>query len=293
MRAWEFINENCGKIVKNVNTTCDIDLDSISREAAKFGNKVSRDGIPVFKLDTVHKIFESEETDEETRALGLRVFNTIQQFLSNHEEQLQGYLKYSDQFGGSLYNSANNLGLPRDDYNDLIIMFAPKSDSGKIGGFGHTSKNTVIILHCLIEPYSAKYLSTRIGGVKGSFIHEFSHYILDRRSKQDNSSSANVYDNGDTAGYFNNPQELQAYYMEMTHEAASLAKVLPCGHRLVIEWANASTSDLIEWTKQHGNCQDFLDALTPENKRRIDKRLARFVETTLRPIFQERSHESE
>lgn len=39
-------NESCGRIVKDVNTTVDVGMDEITKQAAKFGNKVSRDGYP-------------------------------------------------------------------------------------------------------------------------------------------------------------------------------------------------------------------------------------------------------
>ena len=38
--------ESCGKIVQGVNTTVDVGLDEIPKQAEKFGNKVSRDGYP-------------------------------------------------------------------------------------------------------------------------------------------------------------------------------------------------------------------------------------------------------
>ena len=38
--------EEDGRIVKGVNTTADVDVNSISKEAGKFGNKVDKDGRP-------------------------------------------------------------------------------------------------------------------------------------------------------------------------------------------------------------------------------------------------------
>lgn len=57
---WEEITkdvliENTGKIIKNVNTTVDVDTDEIKTQAEKFGNEVSVDGVPVHSLYTVHK----------------------------------------------------------------------------------------------------------------------------------------------------------------------------------------------------------------------------------------------
>lgn len=51
------IIEACGKIVQDVNTTVDVGLDEITKQAAKFGNVVSKDGYPPL-------IQESEELDE-------------------------------------------------------------------------------------------------------------------------------------------------------------------------------------------------------------------------------------
>jgi len=42
---WHDIKED-GRIVKGVNTTADVDTNEIPRQAAKFGNKVDKDGRP-------------------------------------------------------------------------------------------------------------------------------------------------------------------------------------------------------------------------------------------------------
>jgi len=42
---WQDIRED-GRIVKNVNTTVDVDTNQIPKEAGKFGNKVDKDGVP-------------------------------------------------------------------------------------------------------------------------------------------------------------------------------------------------------------------------------------------------------
>lgn len=40
------ITEAVGRVVKGVNTTQDVDTDEIKKQAAKFGNKVDKDGKP-------------------------------------------------------------------------------------------------------------------------------------------------------------------------------------------------------------------------------------------------------
>lgn len=44
------ITEAVGRIVKGVNTTQDVDTDEVKTQAAKFGNKVDKDGKPVKTL---------------------------------------------------------------------------------------------------------------------------------------------------------------------------------------------------------------------------------------------------
>ena len=54
MRLWELFNdaprgklrEHGGKVVKGINTTCDVDVGEIARQSAKFGNIVSDQGLP-------------------------------------------------------------------------------------------------------------------------------------------------------------------------------------------------------------------------------------------------------
>ena len=45
MKFEDLLNED-GRIVKGVNTTVDVDVDEIPRQAEKFGNKVDRNGFP-------------------------------------------------------------------------------------------------------------------------------------------------------------------------------------------------------------------------------------------------------
>jgi len=45
MRVSELLTED-GKIVKGVNTTVDVGVDEIAKQAKKFGNEVSKIGVP-------------------------------------------------------------------------------------------------------------------------------------------------------------------------------------------------------------------------------------------------------
>lgn len=66
------VKENGGRIVRGVNTTCDVGVDEIQRQAAKFGNRVDRDGRPAEEMQ--EGIFSRKEnpkvsTDRIERAI--------------------------------------------------------------------------------------------------------------------------------------------------------------------------------------------------------------------------------
>jgi hypothetical protein len=61
MRFKEIVRlDELGKIVPGVNTTVDIKTDAIRKQAMKFGNKVTDDGLPpIIRSDgKVHKPYE-------------------------------------------------------------------------------------------------------------------------------------------------------------------------------------------------------------------------------------------
>lgn len=61
------VNENTGRIVKGVNTTVDVGPNEISKQAAKFGNKVNKDGYPPI----LHKKARKNTTPNTLFNLGL------------------------------------------------------------------------------------------------------------------------------------------------------------------------------------------------------------------------------
>lgn len=243
----------------------------------------------------VKNMYESEETDTETRNKSLRIFNTVHQWLTSHEEHLSTLLKPTSQFGGSFYVKATMVGLSREEFDDLIFIFMPKNkhfNGGSGTATGTAGRYSVITISVLLEPKSLKYLPTRFGGTKSTFVHEMTHYLLHKNWTGGRNSSADNIKKGNVNEYYNNASEMNSYYMEMTHNAITLAEALPAGHEFTEKVANYSTDELINWVKRYGNVDDFLKALTIKNKQKIDKRLSRFVEETLRPILKkEMNHE--
>ena len=99
------IIEACGKIVQGVNTTVDVGLDEITKQAAKFGNKVSRNGYPPL-------IREGEELNELVHSGHQEEHGPVSKIVSQFEDDIyekgkpvgniQGYtLIFANLYGGS------------------------------------------------------------------------------------------------------------------------------------------------------------------------------------------------
>lgn len=103
-------------------------------------------------------------------------------------------------------------------YKDLVIILTSQGDDvGNYvsrGGFGMSPDGSlrVIVISDLIRPFDLTYADTRLGA--GTFIHEFIHY-LDSKRQAKRTSSVSMLRGGDTAAYFNDAGEFNAYFQEM------------------------------------------------------------------------------
>lgn len=77
MRLYEI----AGRVVKGVNTTQDVGVDAITKQAAKFGNRVDRDGKPpllhskAYKNTTPNRAWNLGLTEDAAGSLGLTIFD--------------------------------------------------------------------------------------------------------------------------------------------------------------------------------------------------------------------------
>ncbi len=238
-------------------------------------------------------ITESEETDKRDRDLANRVFDLLKDYLDDRKDYLDDCLTYVTYLGGSWAIRGSRFGSA--EASDLTIVFAPRSDitatHASRGGFGKNGAGQpLIVLNCLLKPGSLKYIDTRIRGTRDIFVHEFMHYLAWKRNISPPQTSAELASGEDYAAYYNHAEELNAYYQEGVEGFERLVRnVISLGHGDVAEemWGSKSTTELT-WDILNKHIKsDFVAALTPENKRKIIKRIARFVEQTVRPIFKE------
>jgi hypothetical protein len=235
------------------------------------------------------QIIESEETDKADRDEAEGLFDLMQDWLEAHADHLADRLTHGNALGGCWVLQAKFLG-PQ--WSDLLIIFAPRLQQGGStmrGSFGHAGNRPVLVLTVLKGPSDLQYLDTRVRGSREIFLHEYQHYLAWYRNKRPSKTSAEALgDDDDFGAYYNHAEELNAYYQEGVSGFARLVQnVIRLGHRdeAMNMWGSKSTQELVaDIMTRHIN-KDFVENLTPGNHRKIEKRVARFVEQTIRPMF--------
>jgi hypothetical protein len=234
-------------------------------------------------------INEDEASDKAARLEATMAFSQIKHFISQNKDNLEDYMHPSQFHGGSYGIEFTAMGL---EYPKLWLLLAPrKTDHVARAAFGYLGKgNKLIMLAVLLEPSSLKYIETRITGMEKDFVHEFQHYLMSLRAPR-LKSSISKYDGGDHAGYFNDNDETNAYYQEGVHDFGSLISALAkhldsdIARQRLEKYSKASVQELIKVIKQTSFGDEFLDNLNERNTRALNKRLARFIEQSARPMM--------
>ena len=231
-------------------------------------------------------ISESEETDRAARLEANMAYTQVRNWLEYNKDDLLPIKtgKYTGCLMMPLGIRDGSLTVRRP---ELRFVFMPKTKLPSmgthqpVGGFGVGEKFNVIFFHCLIAPFDPKYLDTRMS--KKTFIHEYMHHFLARLGVKD--SSATSHKDGGLVAYYNNPSEINSYYHEAANEFILLLKAILQTDR-ADEWRRKSTKELMDFVKNVEFDKDFMEYLTPESMRVIDKRLYRFIEQTIRPMLE-------
>jgi hypothetical protein len=98
-----------GRVVKGVNTTCDVGEDEIIRQAAKFGNKVDANGVPV------HKLFEGKQ-----HGGTFRVFHGTRERFKGFNDRFLGSSHGTAPINMTGFNFSDSLELART-FGEIVI----------------------------------------------------------------------------------------------------------------------------------------------------------------------------
>jgi hypothetical protein len=237
------------------------------------------------------QIFESELSDSVARNQAARAHAQIRYWLEENSDRIDKRLpSISDGPLTGGYMMQSSVCDLDGDFPDLIVVFTPKNNTDLGGGFASSGGfyvkegRRIIVIPCLIAPFDPTHLSTRFGvSGKTPFIHEFMHYLMSRENKGSRlGSSSKVGD--DQTDYFNDTDETNAYYQEAAHKMLDLVRSIVAAAPLKAkEWSKLSTVHLMNYVKRTCVDKAFLNHATPKTMRAFDKRLARFVEETIRP----------
>lgn len=247
----------------------------------------------------IHGLFvESESDDYVARMSAALVHKQIAYWLQNNEDRLSRRMINTGDGGFVLRASDFDMD---GDYPDLLIAFMPKRDEAMADGFaskagfaiskpnaqGILAGKKLIILRCLKGPHDTEHLVDRFRvGFKAAFVHEFQHYLLSSRKLGNPRSSSDALQQGGVAAYFNDADETNAYYQEAVHDVEDFFNTVRANHPESLgQFEDMSTPELIEWVKKQFFYKPFLDNASPKTLQALNKRLYRFLEQSMRPMF--------
>lgn len=240
-----------------------------------------------------------ESLDASFRKQALEAFDIFRAFLKREEDS---YLKQFNQYLDSgkdpfIFHSttlrenesvegfqvwAKDIGIQENKYKLLFLIGTKnKIKNPALGWLNRIGEKVAILLfNNLISSYSLQYASTRIS--KEVFIHEFIHYLdagrgneLGRETKH--VSPEDVAFNWEK--YFNNPSEMNAYYQENIDTLNNIVNnLVEANHINSITKMKAGFESFFKFAIRFFN-QGWWQMLTPENKKRVQKRLYHFYET--------------
>ena len=168
-------------------------------------------------------------------------------FLSKHKDKLEGegddsvihkpFIPLTQWKGVALRGTDIDKNFPS--LSEVVLFFIPTKSTSRggvtiAGGFtnkslkvGGISFKGVIVNANLIGDYNGKYMDTRLD--KDTFIHEYIHFLdhLRYRSRGLGKTSAKYLDTQDIEGYYNTPEEFNAYYQEGQNQIVRMWKNLP------------------------------------------------------------------
>jgi len=226
------------------------------------------------------RLTEDESQDSDDREEALNAYLAVKSYLLDNEtkngDDIFGMPNehvvkpYGQDFMLSLIAAGveDNAGL-------VIVFTSKKSGHSPAFGFFEGTKNPLILMPILNgshDPFGLASLFSHYR-VKTEFLHEYAHFLLWRRTKFDTDTSFKA--NGGEQGYYNHPHELDAYYKEAVASIVDQMRNLAAG---------TTETELRKRVWNQIN-RKFRNSLTPENRQRLLKRIARFVRETLMPML--------
>jgi hypothetical protein len=183
-------------------------------------------------MNSTHIKEANVEQDMYYTGIAEKAYDKVVRFLTKHKDKLEGegensivnkpFIPLTQWKGVALRGTDIDKNFPS--LSEVVLFFIPTKSSSRggvtiAGGFtnkslkvGGISFKGVIVNANLIGDYNGKYMDTRLD--KDTFIHEYIHFLdhLRYRSRGLGKTSAKYLDTQDIEGYYNTPEEFNAYY---------------------------------------------------------------------------------
>ena len=185
-------------------------------------------------MNSTHIKEANVEQDMYYTGIAEKAYDKVVRFLTKHKDKLEGegensivnkpFIPLTQWKGVALRGTDIDKNFPS--LSEVVLFFIPTKSTSRggvtiAGGFtnkslkvGGISFKGVIVNANLIGDYNGKYMDTRLD--KDTFIHEYIHFLdhLRYRSRGLGKTSAKYLDTQDIEGYYNTPEEFNAYYQE-------------------------------------------------------------------------------
>ena len=154
--------------------------------------------------------------DARFRKIAEHAYDVMRAWLTKNAGEIDDLLPRSKRWGGWVVSMAEMDGRSGrgGKWSDLMVVFATKEHLPALGKSGD-GRTFYMVLPVLLGPFVTRHLTSRTYGVRTAFVHEFIHYLDEKRYPAGTAQgSANKRRAGDIKGYFNTPAEFNAYYQE-------------------------------------------------------------------------------
>jgi hypothetical protein len=176
-----------------------------------------------------------------------KAYDIVVRFLSKNKNKIEGegetgivnkpFIPLTQWKGVALRGTDIDKNFPS--LSEVVLFFIPTKSTSRggqtiAGGFSNKNLKVggipfkgVLVNTNLIGPYNSKYMDTRLD--KNTFIHEYIHFLdhLRYRDRGLAKTSAKYLDSDDIEGYYNTPEEFNAYYQEGQSQIVRIWKNLP------------------------------------------------------------------
>ena len=238
---------------------------------------------------SLKEIYEATaEQDKKFRSESVSFLNKLINFFKHQAiEKIMDHIHIlqSGPYKDSFYMDVNFLDKK---YNGLRIIFGPQNQEmgGALGWRGTEKREPVLFLFILSYKYDVKKLKENdirnigleLENDRQTFIHEFTHYLDSLRWKTDMDVAAQKSNIASSTqqDYYNSPAELNAYYQQAISQLEKNINLMASnknGKSYLKRSIPDNPQQFIKVAKNGLFHRPFIKNLSPENTKRLDKRL--------------------